>query len=248
MRILITGFEAFGGQDINPSREVLNLIPDELDHRCSGGKVEIFKITIPTTIGESMEVIRNAVERYRPDVVLSIGQAGGRADITLEAVGANEADFPIPDNKGNMPRGEKIYEDAPDAYFTSIPNKRIVAGILAKGIPASISRSAGTYVCNYVCYAVCDYLRRNYPNARSGFMHVPYLPEQVAKLYESGRTAPQPSMSLGVMLDAVMSAIMTIYRCGEEKISGKSAERSEIRFEEESEGEERDKRITGSTH
>lgn len=210
MKILITGFEPFGGQDVNPSQEVLKCIPDVLEHPRSGEKIEVYKIAIPVTMGESIEAIKKAVETHHPDVVLSIGQAGGRADITLEAVGTNEADFPIPDNGGNMPRGEVIYEDAPDAYFTSLPNKRIVSGILAEGIPASISRSAGTYVCNYVCYAVCDYLRRQHPDVRSGFMHIPYLPEQVAHLYRSGKTSPQPSMSLDVMARAVNSAILSI--------------------------------------
>ncbi|MDO4754077.1 MAG: pyroglutamyl-peptidase I [Bacillota bacterium] len=233
MKILVTGFEPFGGQDINPSEEVLKLLPDSLDRQCCGGVVEIVKLSIPTTMRGSMEAIRNAVETHQPDVVLSIGQAGGRADITLEAVGTNEADFPIPDNDGNLPRGEVITEGGPDAYFTSIPNKRVVAGILNKGIPASISRSAGTYVCNYVCYKTCDFLRNEYPHVRSGFMHIPYLPEQVAMLYEKGKTAPQPSMSLDVVAKAVISAIMSIYRCVEHDVD---------------ENGDQGEYVTGSTH
>lgn len=215
MKILITGFEPFGGQEINPSQEVLAILPDTLQHACSGGSVQIFKLVIPTTLHQSLDAIKKAVETCRPDVVLSIGQAGGRADITLEAVGTNELDFPIPDNDGNMPQGEVIVPDGPDAYFTSIPNKKIVDAILSKGIPASISRSAGTYLCNYVCYAVCDFLRNRYPNVRSGFMHIPYLPEQVAALYRKGKGSPQPSMSLHVMEKAVRIAIMAIYNCVE---------------------------------
>lgn len=213
MKILVSGFEPFGGSGVNPSQEVLRLLPERLDHPCSGGSVEVVTVVIPTTMDGSMAVLREAIDRHQPDAVLSIGQAGGRADITLEAVGTNEADFPIPDNDGKKPQGQVVIEGAPDAYFTSIPNKKIVGAILAAGVPASISRSAGTYVCNYVCFGVCDYLHRNHPKTRSGFMHIPYLPSQVAELYLSGKDRAQPSMSLETIALAVKTAILAIYNC-----------------------------------
>lgn len=210
MKLLISGFEPFGGQEINPAKEVLAILPDRLRHPKSGEMIEIVKTVIPTAVGTSLQKLKDAVEAHRPDAVVSLGQAGGRTEITLEALGTNEADFPIPDNDGNAPRGEAIVSGAADAYFTTIPNKAIVQSLLRRGIPASVSRSAGTYVCNYICYGICEYLKDR-PHIMSGFIHVPYLPEQVARLYAEGKAKSLPSMSLEVMKEAVLIAAFAIF-------------------------------------
>ena len=149
MKILVTGFDPFGGEPVNPSIETVKRLPDMI------AGAEIIKLEIPTVCHKSLKVIDRAISQYEPDVILSIGQAGGRADITVERVGINIDDGPIPDNEGNQIIDEPVAKDGPAAYFVTVPVKAMVQRIRSKDIPASVSNTAGTFVCNHVTYGVC---------------------------------------------------------------------------------------------
>ena len=173
MKLLITGFEPFGGETINPAYEAVKTLEDKIMN------AEIIKREIPTVFNKSIEVLENLIENEKPDIVICVGQAGGRYDISLERVAINIDDARIKDNEGNQPVDIKIFEDGENAYFTSLPIKRMVKKIREAGIPASISNTAGTFVCNHIMYGLLYLIDKKYPNIRGGFIHVPYLPEQV---------------------------------------------------------------------
>lgn len=198
MKILVTGFDPFGGEKINPSIETVKRLPGEI----AGAK--IIKLEIPTVCGKSVEVIEKAIIRYDPDVILSVGQAGGRADISVERIGINVDDFRIPDNEGNQRTDEPIDPQGPDAYFVKVPVKAMAERIRERNIPASVSNTAGTFVCNHVIYGVCRLIDVKYPGKRSGFIHIPYLPRQVLDKRNT------PSMSQELMVEAVTAAIEAI--------------------------------------
>lgn len=206
MKILVTGFDPFGGEKINPSIETVKRLPGEI----AGAK--IIKLEIPTVCGKSVEVIEEAIIRYDPDVILSIGQAGGRADISVERIGINMDDFRIPDNEGGKRTDEPIDPQGPDAYFVRVPVKAMVEHIRERNIPASVSNTAGTFVCNHVIYGVCRLIDVKYPDKRSGFIHIPYLPEQALDKRNT------PSMSQELMVEAISAAIEAIVEaCTEHK-------------------------------
>lgn len=196
MKILITGFDAFGGEKINPASLILDRLPDEID----GNKVE--KLIIPTAFFKVADIIERKIVDLRPDIVISIGQAGGRSDITVERVAINIADASIADNDGKKPIDEKIRRDGENAYFSTLPIKAIVENLRAEEIPASVSNSAGTFVCNFVMYNDL-YFASKYKNISAGFIHVPYLPAQV--IDKKGMA----SMSLDEMVRAVEIIIKT---------------------------------------
>lgn len=173
MKILVSGFDPFGGEKINPAIEAVKLLPDEI----SGAK--IIKVEIPTVRIKSLQKLEEVIEKEKPDVVLNIGQAGGRTDITVERVGINVDDFRIKDNEGNMPIDEKIKQDGADAYLVKVPIKAMVKKMLENNIPASVSNTAGTFVCNHVCYAMAYLAQTKYKNMKTGFIHIPFLPQQV---------------------------------------------------------------------
>lgn len=198
MKILVTGFDPFGGEKINPAIESVKNLHDKILN------AEIIKLEIPTVVDKSVDKIRAKIEDVKPDVVLSVGQAGGRADITVERIGINCDDFRIPDNNGNMPIDEKIVEDGPDAYFSNLPIKAMVKHIQDENIPAGVSNSAGTFVCNHVLYGVAHIRATKYPNMRTGFIHIPFLPEQVVD------KRSMPSMSLETITKALKLAIEAI--------------------------------------
>lgn len=198
MKLLVTGFDPFGGEKINPSIETVKRLPGEI----AGAK--IIKLEIPTVCGRSVEVIEEAIIRYDPDVILSIGQAGGRADISVERIGINVDDFRIPDNEGNQRTDEPIDPQGPDAYFVKVPVKAMAERIRERNIPVSVSNTAGTFVCNHVIYGVCRLIDVKYPGKRSGFIHIPYLPQQVLDKRN------MPSMSQELMVEAVTAAIEAI--------------------------------------
>ena len=198
MKILVTGFDPFGGEPINPAIETVK----KLSGTIAGA--EIIKLEIPTVCHKSLRVIDEAIAKYDPDVVLSIGQAGGRPDITVERVGINVDDCRIKDNEGNQIIDEPVYPEGPAAYFVTIPIKAIVQRILDKNIPASVSNTAGTFVCNHVTYGVCHLLATKYPGKRSGFIHIPFLPQQVLDKKNT------PSMSQEMMVEAITAAIEAI--------------------------------------
>lgn len=203
-KILVTGFDPFGGEKINPALEVIKLLPKEI----GGNEIKILEI--PTVYKKSLEKIEKEIEIFDPDFILSIGQAGGRADISIERVAINIDDFRIEDNEGNQPIDEQIFKDGDSAYFSTLPIKAIQNEIEKNKIPSSISNTAGTFVCNHVFYGVRYLIEKKYPNKKSGFIHIPFLPEQVL-----GK-ANMPSMSLENILKGITIAIETIFKYDED--------------------------------
>lgn len=198
MKILVTGFDPFGGEPINPALEAVKGLADTI----SGA--EIIKLEIPTVFGKSAEVVKAAMEKHHPDVVLNIGQAGGRFAISPERVAINIDDARIPDNEGNQPVDIAIQEDGAPAYFTQLPIKAMVTQMKEAGIPANVSNTAGTFVCNHIMYQVHYLIEKEYPAVKGGFIHVPYIPEQVIE------KAGQPFMSLTDMTKGLTAAIEAI--------------------------------------
>ena len=172
MKILLTAFTPFDGENINPALEAMKLLPDKI------GQLEVLKLEVPTVFGKSARLVLETIEQEKPDYVLSIGQAGGRAEITPERIAINIDDAGIPDNEGNQPVDRPIYPDGENAYFSNLPVKAIVEAIKREGIPASISNSAGSYVCNHLMYSVLYSVKKNALPIKAGFIHVPYIPEQ----------------------------------------------------------------------
>ena len=184
MKILITGFDPFGGENINPALEAVKKLPTTILNS------EVIKIEIPTVFEKSLQKIEENIIKHNPDVVISVGQAGGRFGITPERVAINIDDARIKDNEGNQPIDIKIFEDGENAYFSNLPIKAMVKEMTDNGIPASVSNTAGTFVCNHVMYGVLYLIDKKYPNIKGGFIHVPYIPSQVV-------TKPNnPSMSI----------------------------------------------------
>ncbi len=198
MKILVTAFDAFNKEPINPSLMMLEALPDELDGHT------LIKQVLPTVFGESADLIIQRIDEAKPDAVVCLGQAGGRAAMTLERVAINVNDASIADNAGKQPVDQPIVEGGPAAYFSTLPNKAMVSAMREAGIPAQISNTAGTYVCNQVLYAVLHYLHENKLAASATFMHVPYLPSQV--LDKPGVA----SMSLADMNRALEIAVRVI--------------------------------------
>lgn len=197
MKLLLTAFDPFGGASINPALEAVKLVEDTV----SG--VEIVKLEVPTVFGKSIDTVAAAIEREKPDAVLCIGQAGGRYDLTPERVAINIDDARIPDNEGNQPIDTPIFADGAPAYFTTLPIKAMAAKIREAGLPASVSNTAGTFVCNHLMYGVLYTLERRFPGVKGGFMHVPFIPSQTID-----RTAP--SMSKENIARGIEAAIAAI--------------------------------------
>ena len=172
MKILLTAFTPFDGESINPALEAMKLLPDKI------GNLAVLKLEVPTVFGKSAKLAIEKIEREKPDFVLSIGQAGGRAEITPERIAINIDDAGIPDNEGNQPVDRPIYLDGENAYFSTLPVKAMVEAIKKEGLPAALSNSAGTYVCNHLLYSVLYYIQINALPIKAGFIHVPYIPEQ----------------------------------------------------------------------
>jgi pyroglutamyl-peptidase len=198
MKLLLTAFDPFGGDLINPALEAVKLVSDRID------SVDVVKLEVPTVFGKSIQVVADAMAKEKPDAVLCIGQAGGRFDLTVERVGINVDDARIKDNEGNQPIDTAIFADGKNAYFASLPIKAMVEEIRKIGIPASISNSAGTFVCNHLLYGVLYHIAKSYPNTRGGFLHVPFVPNQVVK-----RPAT-PSMSIETIVQGLEAAIRAI--------------------------------------
>lgn len=198
MKILVTGFDPFGGEKINPAIESVKKLPDSIKG------ASLIKLEIPTICHRSLAVIEEAIVKHNPDVILSIGQAGGRVDITVERIGINIDDCRIPDNAGQQLIDEPVYPDGPAAYFVNLPIKAMVKNIQDRMIPASVSNTAGTFVCNHVTYGVRHMIETKYPGKRSGFIHIPFLPQQVIDKKN------MPSMPLETIVEAITAAIEAI--------------------------------------
>ena len=199
MKVLLTAFEPFGGETINPALEAIKLVPETI------GDIQVIKRTVPTVFGKSIAVVVAAMETERPDAVLCIGQAGGRSGLTLERVAINLDDARIPDNEGNQPIDRTIFPDGAPAYFATLPIKAMVQAIRSAGIPSSVSNTAGTFVCNHLMYGVLYTLDQQYPGVRGGFMHVPFVPSQTVE-----RNTAAPSMNLQDIATGIEAALRAI--------------------------------------
>ena len=199
MKLLLTAFDPFGGGAINPALEAVKLVADKI------GRFDIVKLEVPTVFRKSIDTVAKAIEEEKPDVVLCIGQAGGRFEITPERVAINVDDARIKDNEGNQPIDIKIFEDGENAYFTTLPIKAMVEAIREANLPAAVSNTAGTFVCNHLMYGVLYTLAKKYPHIKGGFTHVPFIPAQVAR-----RTPVAPYMALEDIKRGLEAAIAAI--------------------------------------
>lgn len=189
--LLITGFDPFGGETVNSAWEAVRLLPDRI------GLWRVHKLQIPTVFGDAAETVLEVAGALRPDVILSIGQAGGRAAVTPERIAINVRDARIPDNRGEQPIGRLIAPEGPAAYFTTVPVMTMAQAIRDAGISATVSNSAGAFVCNDVLYSLLHHYHGS--ATRVGFIHVPYLPQQAK--------AGVASMPLEEILRALETAI-----------------------------------------
>ena len=204
MKILVTGFDPFGGEPINPAIESVKRLPDNI------AGAEIIKLEIPTVRKKSLEKIEKAINEHNPDVILSIGQAGGRFDISIERIGINLDDFRIPDNEGNQIIDEPVFPDGENSYFVKLPVKAMVQNVQKNNIPASVSYTAGTFVCNHVLYGVLYLIEKKYKGKKSGFIHIPFLPQQVIDKRN------MPSMELNTIVKGLTAAIEAIVKNNED--------------------------------
>ena len=191
MKALVTGFEPFGGDRGNPSAEALKRLPARL------GGLDIATRALPTVYGEALPALREAIALNEPDIVLCTGLAGGRAALSLERIAINIDDARIPDNRGNQPIDEPVIRGGPAAYFTTLPIKAAAAALREAAIPAEVSNSAGTFLCNHVFYGLMHEAAAGGHRFRGGFLHVPYLPSQAARLPGA------PSMALEQIVEGI---------------------------------------------
>lgn len=188
-KLLITGFEPFGGEEINPSWEAVSLLPDRIN------EYEITKLLIPVVFGVAADRVIEAAAEICPDVIISVGQAGGRDAITPELLGINLRYASIPDNEGNQPKDEPIRAGGENAYFSTLPVRKMVEAINAAKIPSRVSYSAGAYVCNDLYYTLLSHFGES--STRVGFIHIPYSVEQ----------NKEPSMELDTIVRALIIAV-----------------------------------------
>ena len=193
--VLVTGFDCFGGESINPSWEICKRLPREI------GRARIETCIVPCEFRRAIEVVAEAIQKHKPSLVISLGQAGGRSRIGVERVAINVDDARIADNAGQQPVDEAIAQNGPAAYFSTLPVKAMARAIRAAGVPAEVSNSAGTYVCNHVMYGVLHFIAASGTKARAGFIHVPFAEPQVLDKRDA------PAMSLESMVKGITAAI-----------------------------------------
>jgi len=208
-RVLLTGFEPFDGETRNPSE----LAVQQLDGRRIL-KHEVVGVTLPCVFGAALEELRARLREHRPRLVVCVGQAGGRSGLTVERVAINVDDARIPDNSGAQPIDEAIAARGPVGYWSTLPVKAIVEAWGRAGIAGSLSQTAGTFVCNHVFYGLMHHLRHRRGDARGGFVHVPYLPEQVRG--KRGAERP-PSMPLEEIVRGLEVLVRTSLRTKEDR-------------------------------
>ena len=193
--VLVTGFEPFGGEDINPSWEICRQLPAAI------GRARVHTLCVPTEFRRAIEVVADAIERLGPGLVILLGQAGGRPCLSVERVAINVDDARIADNAGCQPVDEPVAPAGPAAYFATVPVKAMTAAIRAAGVPAEVSNSAGTFVCNHLFYGVLHFLAVSGRPARAGFIHAPWLDSQAVARPD------EPAMALATMVRGVEAAI-----------------------------------------
>jgi pyroglutamyl-peptidase len=195
-RILLTGFEPFDKDPINPSWEVARALDGA---EIAGGTVHA--VQLPCVFGDAIQALDHALAELQPALVICLGFAGGRSEITPERVAINIDDARIPDNAGKQPVDEAVIAHAPAAYFSTLPIKAMVRNMREQGVAASVSNTAGTFVCNHIFYALMHRLsRRGAPGLRGGFIHTPVVPGQVTS---------QPGMALDLQIQGIREAIRT---------------------------------------
>ena len=199
MKILLTAFDAFGGETINPAQEAVKRVTNHLNG------AQIIKLTVPTVFGAAGDTVTTAIREHTPNAVVYVGQAGGRAGITPERVAINIEDATIPDNAGITLVDKPILPGGPAAYFSTLPVKAMVQAIKGIGLPASLSNSAGTFVCNHLMFRVLHLLNTEYPGMIGGFIHVPFLPGQAAS-----QPKPTPSMELDDIVHGLEAALAAL--------------------------------------
>jgi len=205
--VLLTGFEPFGGESVNPSWEIARALDGWI---CEG--LAVRAVRLPCTFGDALRTLDEAIAAHRPSLVVGLGQAGGRAEISLERVAINVDDARIPDNQGRQPIDAAVVPGGPAAYFTSLPIKAMTREVRAAGIAAAVSNTAGTFVCNHVFYALMHQLATvpTLALVRGGFIHVPYTPEQVV-----GREGV-PAMPLADQVEGIRHALRAAVRTRED--------------------------------
>ena len=192
--VLLTGFEPFGGETINPSGEIARQLHDMVIARH-----QVVGALLPCVFGAAIAELKAQLRHTQPALIICLGQAGGRADITPERVAINVDDARLTDNAGGQPIDQAVIKQGPAAYWSTLPIKAIVAALRQRDLPASVSQTAGTFVCNHVFYGLMHQLRAQ-RRVRGGFIHVPFLPEQ---------TTDKPSLPLETMVTAIGLAIET---------------------------------------
>lgn len=194
-KVLITGFDPFGGESVNPALEAVKQISDKIEG------YEIVKLEVPTVFNKSIATLKEAIVKEQPEIVICVGQAGGRFDISIERVAINYDDARIKDNEGNQPIDRKVFEDGENAYFSNLPIRAMLKNINDNGIPASISNTAGTFVCNHIMYGLLYLINTEFKDIKGGFIHVPFLPKQAV-----GKKNV-PYMGVGEIVKALECAI-----------------------------------------
>ncbi|MGG6311396.1 pyroglutamyl-peptidase I [Paenibacillus macerans] len=195
-KMLLTGFEPFDGERMNPAIEVVRRLQGR-----SVGRYAIEGLELPTVFGKSISRLVSAVEETAPDAVICLGQAGGRAEITFERIAVNVNDANIADNEGNKPVDTPVVPEGPAAYWSTLPVKSMVSRLRASGIPASVSLTAGTFVCNHLFYGLMHHIAVSGKPVQGGFVHIPYLPGQASN------HPGAPSMALEQMVFGLEQAI-----------------------------------------
>lgn len=200
MKILISAFDPFGGEKMNPALEAVKQLPDEISF------AKIVRVEIPTVFRTSLGVLEAAMRRERPDAVLCVGQAGGSASVRMERVAVNLQDARIADNEGNQPQDLPVHPGGPSAYFSLLPVKAMAEAVRGKGLPAEVSYTAGTFVCNHLMYGLLHLIGNEeaFRGMTGGFIHVPYMTDQA-----EGRK-DTPSLSLGEITAALEAVVETV--------------------------------------
>jgi len=193
-RVLLTGFEPFAGASLNPSEQIVNTLKTR---EIEG--IELHTAVLPVVFTESSELLRHLIKLHKPDLVICLGQAEGRREISFERVAINLDDARLADNAGRVVLDQPVVASGPSAHFTTLPVKEMVAAVRAEGIAAGLSTTAGTFVCNHIFYAMQHELAET--SVVSGFIHVPLMPEQ------AGEFEGLPTMPLDQQVRAIETAI-----------------------------------------
>lgn len=202
MKVLLTGFEPFGKSPVNPSQKLIEALPDNILH-----DVHLMKAVLPVDHRKAPEILLELRNLHHPDAVILFGLASGRSKIAIERIAINLLDFQIPDNSGTTLVDQPVIENAPAAYFSTLPIRELVSSLTNNGIPAELSLSAGTYLCNQVFFTLMHDIAHHPPTIPAGFIHLPALPEQAAQ-----SDNPIASMSLDQIIKAAYILIAPLER------------------------------------